>query len=481
LTADLPSGANGTWYIHTGNASFSDIHSHTATANNIGFGLNVLRWTVVSNGCSAYDDVQIIYNVAESHAGDDNISCNNYVTLNADQPLMGTGIWSIAKGGGSFQNNALYNTLVTNIPRGENIYRWTVTAYGIDAFDEVSVTNNSFDIDAGGDQQTCDTTVLLSAETAGTGAGIWEIYQGSGYFSDSYTNSPTVTNMFEGENLYIWTVVRNFCTAKDTVKITHYQPVTEANAGADAFICDNNAYQLTANQPVVGTGTWSATNVDITFDLPNQYNSMVRNLANGPQTIWWTISNQHCQTEDNVIISSWKTAEIISQPVNKEINEGAIFSFTIETTGDVASYQWQKDGINLSNAGRISGADSPTLIISNAVNSDQGNYQCIVTGYCNNLLSENATLSVISGFEELSKNGIKMYPNPSNGVLHIDFDELPKISSLSIYQLNGTKVFEKNQLSRKEILDLRNSSDGTYIIIIQMDNKPVRGKFIIRK
>lgn len=481
LNADLPSGASGTWSILSGNASFSDIYNPSTTANNIGYGVNDYRWSLILNGCTAYDDVKITYNVAESYAGGDYASCNNYATLNADQPIMGTGIWSIVQGNGTFQNTALYNTQVTDIPRGLNIYRWTVTAFGSSASDDVTITNNSFDIYAGEDQQTCDTTVILSAESAGSGAGIWEIYQGSGYFSDSYLNTATVTNMFEGENLYIWTVTRNACVAKDTVLITHYQPVTVANAGTDAFICDNNEYQLIANQPIIGTGTWSATNTDLTFDLPNQYNSMVRNLPNGPQTIWWTISNQHCQTEDNVIISSWNTAEIISQPVNKEINEGAIFSFTIETTGDVASYQWQKDGINLSNAGRISGADSPTLIVSNAVNSDQGNYQCIVTGYCNNLLSENAALSVISGFEELSKNGIKMYPNPSNGVLHIDFDELPKISSLSIYQLNGTKVLDKNQLSRKEILDLRNSSDGTYIIIIQMDNKPVRGKFIIRK
>ncbi len=481
MNAVLPSEASGTWNILIGNASFSDLHSPTATADNIGFGINNYRWSVISNGCAAYDDVEIIYNVAESYAGEDYASCNDYVTMNAERPLMGSGLWSISQGGGTFQNSSLHNTLVTRMPRGINIFTWTVTAFGNSALDDVIIANNSFDIYAGADQQTCDITVNLSAESAAFGIGSWEIYQGSGYFSDNYINTPTLSDMFEGDNLYVWTVSRNGCSSKDTVKITHYQPVTEANAGQDAFICDANQYQLAGNQPDFGTGTWSTTNTELSFDLPNQYISMVRNLPNGPQTIWWTISNQHCQSEDNVVISSWNTVEIISEPTGNELTEGAMVSFKVETTGSVTSFQWQKDGVNLSNGGRISGVDTSTLIITNLTTSDQGNYQCIITGYCNSLTTLIAPLSVISGFEELSQNGIKMYPNPSNGILHIEFDEIPKIGSINIYQLSGAKVFEKMQPNRKELIDLSKSSDGTYIIVIQTDNKKIRSKFIIRK
>ncbi len=47
--------------------------------------------------------------------------------------------------------------------------------------------------------------------------------------------------------------------------------------------------------------------------------------------------------------------------------------------GGSVSYQWQKDGANLSNGGRISGATGSTLTISDATSADNGIYTVVVT------------------------------------------------------------------------------------------------------
>eukprot|EP00731_Ephydatia_muelleri_P032625 Em0024g169a len=45
----------------------------------------------------------------------------------------------------------------------------------------------------------------------------------------------------------------------------------------------------------------------------------------------------------------------------------------------ITSYQWVKNGVALANGGRVTGANQPTLSISNVMPQDQGLYQCNVT------------------------------------------------------------------------------------------------------
>ena len=55
----------------------------------------------------------------------------------------------------------------------------------------------------------------------------------------------------------------------------------------------------------------------------------------------------------------------------------------MQASGDGAlSYQWQKGGNNLTNGGRITGADAATLQITGIQPSDAASYRCVVTGGC---------------------------------------------------------------------------------------------------
>lgn len=93
---------------------------------------------------------------------------------------------------------------------------------------------------------------------------------------------------------------------------------------------------------------------------------------------------------------------ITSQPQSSTIDEGLNTSFTVAATGSTPlSYQWQLSSVggtvftNLANGGRISGATSPTLTITNVALGDTADYRVVVNNVANTPLnSQSATLAV---------------------------------------------------------------------------------------
>ncbi|MGB4256174.1 MAG: immunoglobulin domain-containing protein [Phycisphaerae bacterium] len=85
---------------------------------------------------------------------------------------------------------------------------------------------------------------------------------------------------------------------------------------------------------------------------------------------------------------------IIQHPQSTSACAGANASFTVTAAGlGTISYQWQKNRVNLSNGGRISGVTTPTLTISNTTSSDSGNYRCVVTNAFGSMASNEAVLA----------------------------------------------------------------------------------------
>src|SRR5262249_23142931 len=86
---------------------------------------------------------------------------------------------------------------------------------------------------------------------------------------------------------------------------------------------------------------------------------------------------------------------IIAQPVGLAVKPGTNVSFSVSATGTTPlSYQWRKDGVSLTNGGRISGATTPSLLLSNVVESDSGQYSLQVTNAFGTVISSNAVLAV---------------------------------------------------------------------------------------
>ena len=52
--------------------------------------------------------------------------------------------------------------------------------------------------------------------------------------------------------------------------------------------------------------------------------------------------------------------------------------FTVVEIAD-STYQWQRNGANISDDGRYSGATTAMLTVMNVTEVDEGNYSCVVT------------------------------------------------------------------------------------------------------
>ena len=87
---------------------------------------------------------------------------------------------------------------------------------------------------------------------------------------------------------------------------------------------------------------------------------------------------------------------ITAQPQSLTNLAGSTATFSVTASGTAPlSYQWQKDGANLSNGGGIGGAASPVLTLTSAQFSDAGGYAVLVSNSAGSITSAVATLTVV--------------------------------------------------------------------------------------
>jgi hypothetical protein len=99
---------------------------------------------------------------------------------------------------------------------------------------------------------------------------------------------------------------------------------------------------------------------------------------------------------------------IQQHPQSQTVNQGATTSFSVGAGGPVMQnraavtttalgYQWRRDYVNLSDGGRITGATTNHLVITNTAFADTGLYDCVVTQGTIVEPSSAAKLTVVSG------------------------------------------------------------------------------------
>ena len=87
---------------------------------------------------------------------------------------------------------------------------------------------------------------------------------------------------------------------------------------------------------------------------------------------------------------------VTSEPVSLANSEpGSGVQFSVVATGTAPlSYQWQKDGVNLTDGVRIKGATTAKLSITAVQKSDEGGYTCVVSDTAGAVTSKPATLTI---------------------------------------------------------------------------------------
>ena len=95
--------------------------------------------------------------------------------------------------------------------------------------------------------------------------------------------------------------------------------------------------------------------------------------------------------QDNATAPTFATA-----PTNATVLAGGNAGFTVggATGSPTPSYSWQRNGVPLSNGGRISGVSTAALAITGVVEGDAGTYSCLVSNLAGVAVAT-ATLSVV--------------------------------------------------------------------------------------
>jgi hypothetical protein len=93
----------------------------------------------------------------------------------------------------------------------------------------------------------------------------------------------------------------------------------------------------------------------------------------------------------NVQAGAVAAPTITTQPAGLSVNAGGSATFSVVATGGgTLSYQWTKDGVN------VSGATASTLTLPSVSASSAGDYRVVVTGSGGTVTSQAATLTVVT-------------------------------------------------------------------------------------
>ena len=185
------------------------------------------------------------------------------------------------------------------------------------------------------------------------------------------------------------------------------QPIDDASVQVDSMSpvkTDGNGYYVVTLIPAAAGGT----NYRVTASKSG-YPTVVHDPV---QVVAGDI-----RRDDFVLGSGTPAPTITAHPQPQTVAPGGMASFTVSATGSgTLTYQWQKNGADLSNGGHYSGVTTPVLTITNVDASDVGNYRCAVTNAGGTTLSNEAPLSLQGGGAEFiveSRPGGKNYANYS--------------------------------------------------------------------
>lgn len=95
-----------------------------------------------------------------------------------------------------------------------------------------------------------------------------------------------------------------------------------------------------------------------------------------------------------------KAPSITTQPVSLTKTAGQNATFTVVASGDTPlTYQWQRNGVNIFDGGRLSGTQTASLTITGVVDGvppggDEANYSCNVSNAVGSVSSNTASLTV---------------------------------------------------------------------------------------
>ncbi len=281
LAANTPTVGTGVWSKVSGSCSFGNTWSPTTTVSGLGWGQNILLWTISNPPCTPSADtvvIAVLSSPSAAYAGIDQVVCSNTVTLNGNSPSSGTGTWSLLSGAGIITNSSLASTTVTGLGTGSNQFIWKISSGSCGISSDTVLISYSGTIttsNAGPPQTICATTTTLAGNTPTTGTGLWSLVSGTGIITSPSNPNTAVTGLGNGDIIFRWTISNAPCTSSSSDVTIHNcnNHVIATGSIAGSPFCINTTFATSV--PFVSIGSFSGYYTAELSDLSGSFSSPV--------------------------------------------------------------------------------------------------------------------------------------------------------------------------------------------------------------
>lgn len=145
LSANTPTSGTGLWSVVGGAGIFTNTSNPNTDVSGLNIGTNIFVWTISNGVCAPSMDTVILskyQSPTQANAGSNQYVCSTAVSLNANTPVIGNGVWQLISGAGTITNTSNPSTSVTLLGSGDNVFRWTVSSPPCpSSSSEVTITN----------------------------------------------------------------------------------------------------------------------------------------------------------------------------------------------------------------------------------------------------------------------------------------------------------------------------------------------------
>ncbi len=312
LNGNSPVTGNGFWSVITGTANILAPSSPSSQVNPIQTGTNVLQWTINNGSCPASSSsisIQVDF-LPNAAAGSNQTVCANNptVTLNANAPAAGNGLWTLISGSASVVSPTLATSAVNAIATGTTILQWTLTNGSCPASTSTLLLQGDqmpTPSLAGSNQTLCanNPTLVLNANTPTVGTGLWTIISGSAALTSSASPNSSALSIQTGTTVLQWSITNGSCPiSTSTLSIQVDQMPTPSFAGSNQTLCANNfSLVLNGNAPSTGNGLWSILTGSASIVSPSSASCAANSIPVGTTVLDWSISNGSCPVSSSSV------------------------------------------------------------------------------------------------------------------------------------------------------------------------------------
>jgi|GEM_PF-4217193 len=233
------------------------------------------------------------------------------------------------------------------------------------------------------------------------------------------------------------------------------------------------------NGNISNWSTDSVTDMSDMFLLTQNFNQNINNWNVGQ------VTNMESMFEASVFnspLSNWNTSSVTNM---KDMFSGA-FMFDQDLSNwditNVGNFQGFVDGIPSTFGSPSFGSSNYDNLLNswaNKAHQNNVNFGAMGLSYCQGQLGRDSlindgwtfvgdtrTSSCTVGIEEIenSKDELTIYPNPSNGIVHLNIKNERSNTIARIYNSYGQVVMEQNMINGTNLLDLNHLEAGSYIL-----------------